>query len=159
MAVGGPSLGLQQLTSAFFPLGSHGCQVVLRAVGMAAVLQCLPCMARAPLRPLFTGGPVVRLASGMALAEQAQQLFQSTVGAVLPGPMLHRALSLDPGSGLLKVRDRSFQLRQNLYLVGFGKAVLGMAAAAEELLGQHLVQGVISVPKGIRAAMEHAGKQ
>ncbi|XP_040595923.1 glycerate kinase isoform X2 [Mesocricetus auratus] len=34
-----------------------------------------------------------------------------------------------------------------------------MAAAAEELLGQHLVQGVISVPKGIRAAMEHAGKQ
>lgn len=157
--MGGPSLGLQQLTSAFFPLSSHGCQVVLRAVGMAAVLHGLPCMARAPLRPLLTGGPVVRLASGMALAEQAQQLFESTVGAVLPGPMLHRALSLDPGSGLLKVRDRSFQLRQNLYLVGFGKAVLGMAAAAEELLGQHLVQGVISVPKGIRAAMEHAGKQ
>lgn len=126
---------------------------------MAAVLQVLPCVARAPLRPLLSGGPVVRQASGMALAEQAQQLFESTVGAVLPGPMLHRALSLDPGSGLLKVRDRSFQLRQNLHLVGFGKAVLGMAAAAEELLGQHLVQGVISVPKGIRAAMERAGKQ
>lgn len=59
----------------------------------------------------------------------------------------------------LKVRDRTFQLRENLYLVGFGKAVLGMAAAAEELLAQHLVQGVISVPKGIRAAMEHAGKK
>ncbi|XP_025842604.1 glycerate kinase isoform X2 [Vulpes vulpes] len=126
---------------------------------MAIVLQALPCLARAPLRPLLPGRPMVRLASGMALAEQAQHLFESTVGAVLPGPMLHRALSLDPGSGLLKVRDRSFQLRQNLYLVGFGKAVLGMAAAAEELLGQHLVQGVISVPKGIRAAMERAGKQ
>lgn len=126
---------------------------------MAAVLQVLPCLARAPLRPLLLGGAVVRLASGMALAEQARQLFESAVGAVLPGPMLHRALSLDPGGGQLKVRDRSFQLRQNLYLVGFGKAVLGMAAAAEELLGQHLVQGVISVPKGIRAAMEHAGKQ
>ncbi|XP_032724124.1 glycerate kinase isoform X2 [Lontra canadensis] len=126
---------------------------------MAVVLQVLPCVARALLRPLLMGSPVVRLASGMALAEQAQQLFESTVGAVLPGPMLHRALCLDPGSGLLKVRDRSFQLRQNLYLVGFGKAVLGMAAAAEELLGQHLVQGVISVPKGIRAAMEHSGKQ
>lgn len=126
---------------------------------MAVVLQVLPCVARALLRPLLMGSPVVRLASGMALAEQAQQLFESTVGAVLPGPMLQRALCLDPSSGLLKVRDRSFQLRQNLYLVGFGKAVLGMAAAAEELLGQHLVQGVISVPKGIRAAMEHAGKQ
>lgn len=126
---------------------------------MAIVLQALPCLARAPLRPLLPGRPMVRLASGMALGEQAQHLFESTVGAVLPGPMLHRALSLDPSSGLLKVRDRSFQLRQNLYLVGFGKAVLGMAAAAEELLGQHLVQGVISVPKGIRAAMERAGKQ
>lgn len=102
---------------------------------------------------------MARMASSMALAEHAQQLFLGTVGSVQPGPMLRRALSLDPGGKQLKVRDRSFQLRQNLYLVGFGKAVLGMAAAAEELLGQHLVQGVISIPKGIRAAMECAGKQ
>lgn len=126
---------------------------------MAVALQVLPRLARAPLRPLLWGGPGARLASGMALAEQARMLFENTVGAVLPGPMMHRALSLDPSSGQLKVRDRSFQLRQNLYLVGFGKAVLGMAAAAEELLGQHLVQGVISVPKGIRAAVECSGKQ
>ncbi|XP_004457424.2 glycerate kinase [Dasypus novemcinctus] len=126
---------------------------------MSAALQVLPRLARPPLCPLPRGGSVVRLASGMALAEQARKLFESAVGAVLPGPRLHRALALDPGSGQLKVRDRSFQLRQNLYLVGFGKAVLGMAAAAEELLGQHLVQGVISVPKGIRAAVERAGKQ
>ncbi|XP_014392000.1 PREDICTED: glycerate kinase isoform X3 [Myotis brandtii] len=126
---------------------------------MAVALQVLPRLARAPLRPLLWGGPGARLASGMALAEQARMLFENTIGAVLPGPMMHRALSLDPSSGQLKVRDRSFQLRQNLYLVGFGKAVLGMAAAAEELLGQHLVQGVISVPKGIRAAVECSGKQ
>ncbi|XP_007519221.2 glycerate kinase [Erinaceus europaeus] len=126
---------------------------------MAATLQVLPCLARAPLYRLLWGTPVVRRASGMALAAQARQLFESCVGAVLPGPMLHRTLSFDPDGGQLKVRDRSFQLRQNLYLVGFGKAVLGMAAAAEELLGQHLVQGVISVPRGIRAAMECAGKQ
>ncbi|GAB1294614.1 Glycerate kinase [Apodemus speciosus] len=99
------------------------------------------------------------MTSGMTLAEQARQLFDSAVGAVQPGPMLQRTLSLDPSGRQLKVRDRTFQLRENLYLVGFGKAVLGMAAAAEELLGQHLVQGVISVPKGIQAAVEHAGKQ
>lgn len=126
---------------------------------MAAALQVLPCLLRAPSRPLLWGPPVARMTSGMALAEQARQLFDSAVGAVLPGPMLQRTLSLDPSGRQLKVRDRTFQLRENLYLVGFGKAVLGMAAAAEELLAQHLVQGVISVPKGIRAAMEHAGKQ
>ncbi|XP_005368531.1 glycerate kinase isoform X1 [Microtus ochrogaster] len=130
-----------------------------RSGGMAAALQVLPCLLRAPSRPFLWGPPVARMSSGMALAEQARQLFESAVGAVQPGPMLQRALSLDPSGRQLKVRDRSFQLRENLYLVGFGKAVLGMAAAAEELLGQHLVQGVISVPKGIRAAMEHAGKQ
>ncbi|XP_049995319.1 glycerate kinase [Alexandromys fortis] len=130
-----------------------------RSGGMAAALQVLPCLLRAPSRPFLWGPPVARMSSGMALAEQARQLFESAVGAVQPGPMLQRALSLDSSGRQLKVRDRSFQLRENLYLVGFGKAVLGMAAAAEELLGQHLVQGVISVPKGIRAAMEHAGKQ
>ncbi|KAM6159540.1 glycerate kinase isoform 2-T2 [Erethizon dorsatum] len=126
---------------------------------MAAALQVLSCLVRVPSRPLFWGPPVARLASGMALSEQAQHLFESAVGAVQPGPMLQRALSLDPDGRQLKVRDRRFQLQENLYLVGFGKAVLGMAAAVEELLGHHLVQGVISVPKGIRATMEHAGKQ
>ncbi|XP_075403589.1 glycerate kinase [Tenrec ecaudatus] len=115
-------------------------------------------LARAPVRPLPWGGLAARLASSMALPEQAQQLFESAVSAVLPGPMLHRVLVVDPSGKQLKVRDRSFHLRNNLYLVGFGKAVLGMAAAAEELLGQHLVQGVISVPRGIRAAVELAGK-
>ncbi|KAK7798559.1 hypothetical protein U0070_008398 [Myodes glareolus] len=135
----------------------QGC--VERGRGMAAALQVLPCLFRAPSRPFLWGPPVARMSSGMALAEQARQLFESAVVAVQPGPMLQRALSLDPSGRQMKVRDRSFQLRENLYLVGFGKAVLGMAAAAEELLGQHLVQGVISVPKGIRTAMEHAGKQ
>ncbi|XP_006876112.1 PREDICTED: glycerate kinase [Chrysochloris asiatica] len=126
---------------------------------MAAALQILPCLPRALLRLLPRRGLVTQVTSTMALPEQARRLFESTVGAVLPGPMLHRVLALDPTGKLLKVRDRSFQLRNNLYMVGFGKAVLGMAAAAEELLSQHLVQGVISVPKGIRAAVERAGKQ
>lgn len=125
---------------------------------MAAALQVLSRL-RALSHPFLWGPPVARMTSSMALGEQAQQLFDSAVGAVQPGPMLQRTLSLDPSGRQLKVRDRTFQLQENLYLVGFGKAVLGMAAAAEELLGQHLVQGVISVPKGIRAAMEHAGKQ
>ena len=63
---------------------------------MAAALQVLPCLLRAPSRPLLWGPPVARMTSGMALAEQARQLFDSAVGAVQPGPMLQRTLSLDP---------------------------------------------------------------
>lgn len=58
---------------------------------MAAALQVLPRSARALSSPLLLGNPGARLVSSMALAEQARQLFESTVGAVLPGPMIHRA--------------------------------------------------------------------
>ena len=40
-------------------------------------------------------------------------------------------------------------LCRNVKVVGFGKAVLGMAAAVEKSLGNHITTGLISVPKGI----------
>ncbi|XP_044530380.1 glycerate kinase [Gracilinanus agilis] len=126
---------------------------------MAATLRVLPGFVRNCPCPGLWGSPAYRSASSMALPEQAWQLFEGAVNAVMPGPMLRRALALDTETGQLKVRDRNFQLHHNLYLAGFGKAVLGMAAVAEEMLSEHLIQGVISVPKGIRAAMEHAGMQ
>nr|XP_008103336.1 PREDICTED: glycerate kinase [Anolis carolinensis]XP_008103337.1 PREDICTED: glycerate kinase [Anolis carolinensis]XP_008103338.1 PREDICTED: glycerate kinase [Anolis carolinensis]XP_008103339.1 PREDICTED: glycerate kinase [Anolis carolinensis]XP_008103340.1 PREDICTED: glycerate kinase [Anolis carolinensis] len=95
----------------------------------------------------------------MTLREHGLHFFRSAIGTVLPGPMLKRVLVLDTKSGCprLLVRDQSFELRRNLYLVGFGKAVLGMAAAAEDILGDHLVWGVISVPHGIQETMQHRG--
>uniref|UniRef100_A0A672VCA7 Glycerate kinase n=2 Tax=Strigops habroptila TaxID=2489341 RepID=A0A672VCA7_STRHB len=60
--------------------------------------------------------------------------------------MLKRALKLqEDGCPQLLVEGRAFPVKRNLYLVGFGKAVLGMAAAAEEILGDHLVQGIINM--------------
>lgn len=38
---------------------------------------------------------------------------------------------------------------RNVRLVGFGKAVLGMATAVEKLLGENVVTGLVSVPRGI----------
>ena len=45
---------------------------------------------------------------------------------------------------------------RNVKVVAFGKAVLGMVAAVEELLGEHVVEGVASVPVG---AVERARRQ
>ncbi len=42
----------------------------------------------------------------------------------------------------------------NLRVVGFGKAVLGMAAAATDLLAGFIIDGVLSLPHGI----SHIGK-
>ena len=44
---------------------------------------------------------------------------------------------------------------RNVRVVAFGKAVLGMVAAVESILQDHLVEGVASIPVG---AMETARK-
>ena len=41
-------------------------------------------------------------------------------------------------------------MRKNVYVAAFGKAVLGMVRAVEEVVGDHLVRGVASVPCGMR---------
>ncbi|XP_041081145.1 glycerate kinase-like [Polyodon spathula] len=59
----------------------------------------------------------------------------------------------------LLVDGRSFAPTGNVHLVGFGKAVLGMAAMAERILGDHLVRDVVSVPHGIQEALRQADRQ
>uniref|UniRef100_A0A8D0BRK7 Glycerate kinase n=2 Tax=Salvator merianae TaxID=96440 RepID=A0A8D0BRK7_SALMN len=94
----------------------------------------------------------------MGLKEHALHFFCSAVARVRPGPMMKRALVLETdGCPTLVLHGRPFELKRNLYLVGFGKAVLGMAAAAEDILGDHLIQGVISVPQGIQETLQQSG--
>ncbi|KAF2981154.1 hypothetical protein EK904_006833 [Melospiza melodia maxima] len=97
----------------------------------------------------------------MSLREHALSLFRGALGTVRPAPMLRRALKLQgEGSPQLLVKGQAFPLkRDHLYLVGFGKAVLGMAAAAEEILGEHLTRGIINVPLGIQESLQRAGMQ
>ncbi|XP_054243506.1 glycerate kinase [Indicator indicator] len=96
----------------------------------------------------------------MSVREHALALFRSAVGTVRPAPMLKRAMKLQgDGAPQLLVKGQAFPVKRNLYLVGFGKAVLGMAAAAEEILGDHLIQGIINVPLGIQESLQQAGMQ
>ncbi|NXG75041.1 GLCTK kinase, partial [Baryphthengus martii] len=96
----------------------------------------------------------------MSLREHALALFRSAVGTVQPAPMLKRVVKLQrDGCPQLLVKGQAFPVKRDLYLVGFGKAVLGMAAAAEEILGDCLVRGIISVPLGIQESLQRAGMQ
>ncbi|NXA22631.1 GLCTK kinase, partial [Ibidorhyncha struthersii] len=96
----------------------------------------------------------------MSLREHALSLFRSAVGTVRPAAMLKRAVKLQGDiCPQLLVKGRVFPVKRDLYLVGFGKAVLGMAAAAEEILGDHLIRGIISVPLGIQESLQRAGMQ
>ncbi|XP_054831255.1 glycerate kinase isoform X2 [Eublepharis macularius] len=124
---------------------------------MVSVWKGLPGIGRGCWRPVFRSATEDAPPS-MALKEHGLHLFRSAVGTVLPGPMLKKALVLETGGHpRLMVHGQPFDLRRNLYLVGFGKAVLGMAAVAESILGDHLVSGIISVPQGIQATFQHKG--
>ncbi|XP_040263385.1 glycerate kinase [Bufo bufo] len=95
------------------------------------------------------------------LQDDAHRIFWSAVSAVLPPRMLRRALTVRDGDGasVLECGGKAFSLEKNLYLVGFGKAVLGMAAAVEQIVGRHLVEGVISIPRGMEESLRQAGKR
>ncbi|CAJ0966453.1 unnamed protein product [Ranitomeya imitator] len=127
---------------------------------------CVPAGGRPPymaqlLRRIFSR-PSHRLIGNMAaLQDDAHRIFRSAVSAVLPPRMLQRALIVRDTAGppVLECGGKQIPLENNLYLVGFGKAVLGMAAAVEQIVGKHLVEGVISVPRGIEETLRQAGKR
>ncbi|GCB62299.1 glycerate kinase [Scyliorhinus torazame] len=93
----------------------------------------------------------------MCLRQHGLQIFQAAINAVLPQNMIKNNIQIE--GDRLMVQNQCFPVHKNVYLVGFGKAVLGMAAAMEEILGDHLLQGVISIPVGIQRILQLAGKE
>ncbi|KAM4652508.1 glycerate kinase isoform 1-T3 [Discoglossus pictus] len=98
----------------------------------------------------------------MSLQEDAHRIFWGAISAVLPPCMLQRSLTVKQHGGdssVMECGGKEYALHKNLYLVGFGKAVLGMAAAAEQIVGKHLQHGVISIPRGMEESLRHAGRR
>lgn len=58
----------------------------------------------------------------------------------------------------LTVDGKTYKLKKNVFVVGFGKAVSGMAKTLEDLVGQHIVRGVISIPFGSQKLFKAHGK-
>ncbi|KAK5609408.1 hypothetical protein CRENBAI_009564 [Crenichthys baileyi] len=92
----------------------------------------------------------------MSMDSRAREIFRAAVEAVQPDQVVRQSLERKNDSVIID--GRTFTLRHNLHLVGFGKAVLGMAAEVERILGDHLIKGVISVPHGIQQTLQQHGK-
>lgn len=103
--------------------------------------------------PLRVGLASLYSRSMSSLDTRARAVFSAAVEAVQPDIVVRRGLERH-GDKLL-VGGQSFTLTNNLYLVGFGKAVLGMAAEAERIVGDHLIKGVVSVPHGIQNTLQN----
>lgn len=86
------------------------------------------------------------------LCRDACAIFQTSYESVLPLNLINNKVRVNSDS--IQIEGKSFPFYKNVYMVGFGKAVLGMAIALETKLQEHLISGVISVPDGMRATLE-----
>ncbi|XP_068171208.1 glycerate kinase [Antennarius striatus] len=93
----------------------------------------------------------------MSMDSRARGVFSAAVEAVQPDTVVRQSMERKGDS--VTISGQNYSLKHNLHLVGFGKAVLGMAAEAERIIGDHLVKGVISVPNGIQKTLQQHGKQ
>lgn len=71
-------------------------------------------------------------------------IFRSAVKAVSPNEIIRNKVKLR--NNTLYIGDSSFPLRENVYLVGFGKAIMRMAIELEWILRSALKKGIVSVP-------------
>ncbi len=85
--------------------------------------------------------------------EDAVAIFKKGVEAVAPDAAVQRYCRRD--DNLLTIGEQSFPLDayQKIFVVGAGKATAPMAAALEELLGNELTKGVITVKYGHTATL------
>lgn len=87
------------------------------------------------------------------LKKDAVDMFNAAVQAVHPKTMIHNMLKYNAATSELRVEDKVYNLSQNVYVVGLGKAVTGMARVVEDMLSQHIVKGIITIPSGVRQEM------
>lgn len=113
---------------------------------------------------LFCPQPFLTIASRwkptlckMSIDSRARKVFAAAVEAVQPDTVVRQSIERKQDSVI--INGHTFPLKHNLYFVGFGKAVLGMAAEAERIMGDHLAKGIISVPHGIQQTLQQHGKK
>ncbi|CAH1174213.1 unnamed protein product [Phaedon cochleariae] len=76
-----------------------------------------------------------------------REIFLKSVEAVQPQKLIEKEVIVHQNT--LTVRGQTYPLEKPCYLVGFGKAVLGMSVELERALGDRLQRGIVAVPQGI----------
>lgn len=89
------------------------------------------------------------------LKADARRIFQSGLNAVLPNVMIQQSLKRE--KDLLTLDNCQYDLKNNVHLIASGKAVLGMIRAVENMLGDHVVGGIASVPVGLADTLAQNG--
>lgn len=88
------------------------------------------------------------------LRADAVKIFHSALKAVTPQQMVKNSLYLNK-TRLIVNNEAEYLVYRNVYVVAFGKAVLGMARAVEDILGpKNIVKGVASIPCGLQDAIK-----
>lgn len=82
----------------------------------------------------------------LEMKNDLKDIFFAGLNSVKPHVLIQNKIRIS-GNNLL-VKNKSYVLGDNVYLIGFGKAVMGMAIEMEKLLGKKLTKGIISVPRG-----------
>lgn len=76
---------------------------------------------------------------------ELMHIFKAGVASVMPATLIEEKVRLVDKH--LVVNNVSYAITENVYLVGFGKAVAGMARSLEKLLGSRLKRGIVSIPR------------
>ena len=86
-----------------------------------------------------------------------KDLFIESLKALTPGTLLANQFHVDHANKMLYVgpEKNTFDLQNGCYLVGFGKAVLGLGAYVSGQLGSLLNSGILSVPWGTLSIENH----
>ena len=82
------------------------------------------------------------------IIRDAHQIIDAAINAVKPDLLIRRRIKLK--DALLQIGQEKFNLSEfeKIFIIGAGKASALMAREMEELLGQHLFYGVVSVKYG-----------
>lgn len=77
---------------------------------------------------------------------QLRAIYVSAVEAVDPKRLIYDNLVFENNN--LKYKNYTHEFSKPCYVVGFGKAVLGMALALDEILTDNILMGIVIVPVG-----------
>ena len=86
------------------------------------------------------------------LRKDAEAIFEAALIGVDPCEVVRRRLRLD--GDVLHVGGKAFPCPRRVFVVGFGKAAAPMAQALEEILGDRVAGGAVTVKEGHALALD-----